>query len=65
MHTRAPLLILPLLFVSLLAAGTATPAHAQPSAEEIFAQSLKAIKAVDSYQVSFLKTLSVAKYEPR
>lgn len=54
MHTRAPLFILALLFVSLLAAGTATPAQAQPSAEELFAQSLKAIKAVDSYQGQFV-----------
>lgn len=44
------------LLIALLSVGGGTPAEAQatPSAEEIFARSLKAIKAVDSYQGQFV-----------
>ena len=48
---------LPMLFITLLSFGLGTHAEAQgatPSAEEIFARSLKAIKAVDSYQGQFV-----------
>jgi len=44
------------LLIALLSVGGGTTAEAQatPSAEEIFARSLKAIKAVDSYQGQFV-----------
>ncbi len=48
---------LPILLVALLSVGLGTRAQAQgaaPSAEEIFARSLKAINAVDSYQGEFV-----------